>query len=280
VLAALLALGSAITYGAADFLGGFAARRSTTVAVGVVSQLAGLIALAAMLPLLPPAAPAMRDLVWGGVAGLAVGAGVGFLYRALAIGRMTIVAPTTAVCAVVLPLVAAMLLGERPGLRALIGIALAMLSIVLVSQQRTSIAHGQRAGSGLGLALLAGIGIGLFFIALARTASAAGLWPLLVARSASVALFGMAAIATGRSLRMAAPVAAVAITSGVLDMAANALYLLATYNGPLSVVATLTSLYPASTVLLALVVLGERLSLLQGTGIACALIAVFLIVGR
>jgi drug/metabolite transporter (DMT)-like permease len=287
LLAPLLALGSAALYGAADFLGGLAARRTNTVAVVVVSQLSGMVVLAVMLPLLPDAAPTVPDLIWGAVAGIAVGNGLGLLYRALAIGRMAVVAPTTAVCAVVIPLMAAMLLGERPGPRTLLGIALAIVSIVLVTQQRTSAANCEHAAAaargrppGLGLALLAGVAIGVFFLSLARAASTAGLWPLLVARVASVALFGISAIAGGRSLRMAGPVAAIAIAGGVMDMFANALYLIATYHGPLSVVVTLTSLYPASTVGLALAVLGERLSALQGTGIACALIAVLLIVGR
>jgi uncharacterized membrane protein len=285
VLAALLALGSAATYGAADFLGGLAARRTNTVAVVVVSQSSGMVVLAVMLPLLPDAAPTMRDLIWGAVAGIAVGAGLALLYRALAIGTMAVVAPTTAVCAVMVPLVAAILLGERPGARTLVGIALAIVSIVLVSQQRGGGVQGEHldaAASGLpsaiGLALLSGIAIGLFFLSLARTASTAGLWPLLVARLASVVLFGVSAMAGGRSLRMAAPVAAIAIAGGLIDMLANVLYLIATRNGPLSVVVTLTSLYPASTVVLALAVLGERLSVIQGTGIGCALIAVLLIV--
>jgi drug/metabolite transporter (DMT)-like permease len=239
-----------------------------------------------VLPLLPDAAPLLRDLIWGAVAGVAVGAGLALLYRALAVGRMVLVAPTTAVCAVVVPLMAATLLGERPSARTLAGIALAIVSIVLVSQQRPRAAQGDHlAGvgglpSGLGLALLSGIAIGLFFLSLARTAATAGLWPLLVARFAAVVLLGVPAMARGRSLRMAAPVASIAIAGGVLDMLANALYLVATRHGPLSVVVTLSSLYPASTVILALAVLRERLSALQGAGIACALIAVLLIVGR
>jgi drug/metabolite transporter (DMT)-like permease len=285
LLASLLALGSAALYGAADFMGGLAARRADTVAVVILSQLSGMLVLAGLLPLLPDASPAARDLAWGAAAGIAIGAGLGLLYRALAVGRMAVVAPTTAVCAVAIPLAAAILLGERPGPRTLAGIALAIVSIVLVSQDRTP--DGERCGAaafqrraGLGLALLAGVGIGLFFLSLARTTSTAGLWPVLVARLVSAALFGAAAIAGGRSLRMATPVAAIAIAGGVMDMLANALYLLATHNGPLTVVVTLASLYPASTVVLAIVVLRERLGVLQGAGIGCALIAVLLIAGR
>jgi drug/metabolite transporter (DMT)-like permease len=286
LLASLLALGSATLYGAADFLGGLAARRTDTVAVVVVSQFSGMVVLAVMLPLLPDASPAVPDLAWGAVAGIAIGGGLGLLYRALAIGRMAVVAPTTAVCAVVISLIAAVLLGERPGPRTFVGIALAIGSIALVSQAPTRTAHEEVTAaasgppSGLGLALLSGVAIGIFFLSLARTASTAGLWPLLVARLASVAIFGASAIAGGRSLRMATSVAAIAIVGGVIDMLANALYLLATHSGPLSVVVTLTSLYPATTVVLALAVLGERLSGRQGAGIVCALIAVLLIVGR
>jgi uncharacterized membrane protein len=269
-------------YGAADFLGGLAARRTNTVAVVLVSQLSGMVALAVLLPWLPDAAPALRDLVWGAMAGIAIGAGLVLLYRALAVGRMVVVAPTSAVCAVVIPVMAALLLDEQPSARTLAGIALAIVSIVLVSQSRGGALPGEHSStgrSGLGLALLAGAAIGVFLFSLARAAPTAGLWPLLVARVVTVALVGVAALIGGRSLRMAAPLAAIVIAGGLLDMLANALYLLATHNGPLSVVVTLSSLYPASTVLLALAVLGERLSALQGAGIVCALIAVLLIVG-
>ena len=280
-----LALASAALYGAADFLGGLGARRTSTIAVVAVSQLAGLILLAVMLVWLPGADPRTRDLLWGGAAGLAGGIGVALLYRALAVGRMAVVAPTTAVCAVAIPVTAAMLLGERPSAGRLIGMGLAIIAIVLVSQQR-SVDESQddplksrRMPPGLGLALLSGVAIGFFFLALARTAATAGLWPLLAARVMSVGLFAVSAVVSGRSLRMAAPVAAIVIAAGVVDMLANALYLIATRYGSLSVVVTLSSLYPASTVILARVILGERLSALQGVGIACALVAVVLIVG-
>jgi len=284
-LAPVLALTSAALYGAADFLGGMGARRTNTIAVVAVSQLVGLMLLAVMLVWLP-AAPATRDLLWGGAAGLAGGIGVALLYRALAVGRMAVVAPTTAVCAVAIPVTAAMLLGERPSAGRLGGMGLAIVAIVLVSQQRPVAAEvGDhtlmgRLPPGLGLALMSGVAIGFFFLALARTAATAGLWPLLAARVMSVGLFGVSAVVSRRSLRMAAPVAAVVIAAGVVDMVANALYLIATRHGSLSVVVTLSSLYPASTVILARLILGERLSALQSVGITCALVAVVLIVGK
>jgi len=278
----LLAIGSALLYGAADFLGGLASRRASTVVVVVIAQAAGLLPLVLLLPLLS-GSPSAADLQWSVAAGVAGSVGVGLLYRALAIGTMSIVAPTTAVCAVVLPVAVDAAGGERLAVMTWIGIGLAILAIVLVSQHdgpespHTTVSGGLPPG--LALAFASGVAIGLFFIALARTSPAAGLWPLLVARSVSVVLFSMLAVAARQSMRASAAVARVAIACGVTDMVANALYLLAARGGPLSVVVTLASLYPASTVLLARLVIRERLSWTQSAGVACALTAVALIVG-
>jgi drug/metabolite transporter (DMT)-like permease len=276
-----VALASAALYGAADFLGGLASRRTNTIAIVVISQLAGLIALGLMLPALPAASPVRGDWVWGAGAGLAGGIGVALLYRALAVGSMAIVAPITAVCAVSLPVAAAIALGERPGAGAAGGIFLAILAIVLVSQQTP--AKGGRSASparstGVGIALASGVAIGVFFLTLAQTSADAGMWPLVAARTVSFVLFAAIALATRRPLRMPTNVAAITIAGGVLDMLANVLYLVATRYGPLSIVVTLSSLYPASTVLLARTVLGERLNTRQTAGIVCALAAVVLIV--
>jgi drug/metabolite transporter (DMT)-like permease len=120
--------------------------------------------------------------------------------------------------------------------------------------------------------------IGFFFLALAQTSDGAGLWPLVVARVVSVSLFAGMALLTSQPLRIPAGIRATVVAGGALDMIANFLYLIATRSGPLSVVVTLASLYPASTVLLARVVLRERLSRFQWLGVVCAMIAVVLIV--
>ncbi len=283
-MAYLLALSAAALYGTADFLGGLAARRANTLAVVVTSQGCGLTLLLLSLPLLPEATPAARDLVWGGAAGLIGGVGLALLYRALAVGRMAVVAPTTAVCAVLIAVATGVLRGERLGSLTMLGVALAIVAIVLVSQQRAAAgAVSVRAGAlppGVGLALVSGVAIGLFFLALAETDAGAGMWPLVAARAASVTLFTVIALVSGRPLRLAAPVARIALVGGAVDVGATALYLLASRYGPLSVVVTLLSLYPASTVILARVVLGERLNGWQVTGVACAALAVTLIVGR
>ncbi len=277
----LLAIGSALLYGAADFTGGFTTRRVGTLPVVILSQASGLVLLALLMPVLPAATPARSDLLWGAAAGLTGGIGVALLYHGLAIGRMAVVAPTTAVCAVTIPVIVAVLLGERPQPLALAGIALGIASIVLVSRQSPSgesSPGAARRPSGVGIALASGIAIGFFFLALAQTRREGGMWPLLVARLVSVTFFIGLALAGRRRVGMAASSAALAAVGGVIDMLANALYMLAAQVGPLSTVVTLSSLYPASTVVLARVVLGEGLSPVQISGVGCALGAIVLIV--
>lgn len=279
----LLAFVSSLLYGAADFTGGLATRRAGVLSVVAVSQLSGLVLLLLLLPFLPTASPSRADLLWGVSAALAGSVGVALLYHALAIGRMAVVAPTTAVCAVAIPALVSVLLGERPGPLAVTGILLGVGSIVLVSQQTESEAgapelHSRsRLPTGVGIALASGVAIGLFFLSLARTRPEAGMWPILMSRATSVTLFGAAAIIGRRSLRMPGALG-LTLICGVVDMAANALYIVAARTGPLSVVVTLSSLYPASTVLLARVFLGERLNAWQVAGAGCALAAIALIV--
>jgi drug/metabolite transporter (DMT)-like permease len=272
-----LAIASAAFYGAADFIGGLTSRRANISAVVVFSGLAGLGVLAVLIPLLSPQSPSLPDLAWGAAAGLAGGIGLGLLYRALAIGTMSVIAPTTAVCGVSIPVVAGILLGERPSPLTAAGMALALVAIVLVSQEKRS--AGQGSSRGIVLALLSGVAIGIFYLVLAETSPDAGLWPLLSSRVTSITLFTIAALAGRHTWRMTPQVGWLVVVCGVLDMIANAMYLIASRGGPLSVVVTLTSLYPASTVILARVVLRERLSAWQITGVACALVAVILIVG-
>lgn len=288
----MLALLSAVSYGAADFLGGLASRGMATVTVVIVSQGSGLIVLAALLPFLSEALPASRDLWWGLAAGASGSIGVVLLYQALSIGTMAIVAPITAVCAVMIPVAASVLLGERPPAHTVAGIGVALVAIVLVSQQGPAIHADTLTGAalppGVGLALASGVAIGIFFLTLAQTGDEAGLWPLVSARAVSLMLFGgfvvLRAIQVRRGERdddergLPRQAVALALIGGVLDMLANALYLLAVREGPLTGVVTLASLYPASTVVLARVVLHEQLQAVQMAGIAAALVAVVLIV--
>ena len=272
----LLATLSAVFYGAADFTGGIVTRRVAAIPVVLLSQASGLVLVGLSLPLLPAAAPRATDLWWGAAAGLTGGVGVGLLYYALANGTMSVVAPTTAVAAVTIPVVTSIALGERPGWLAVAGILVGIASIALVSRQTKTQADVR--SSGLGPALASGVAIGLFLLTLAQPRPASGLWPLFMARLTSVTLFAVIATVQRRSLRMPVRLTALALLGGATDMLANTLYLLAAQIGPLSPVVTLSSLYPASTVLLARAVLGERLNSWQTVGVISALVAVVLIV--
>jgi drug/metabolite transporter (DMT)-like permease len=279
----VLALASAVLYGSADFFGGLTARRANTIATVVWSQFAGLVLLLLALPFLPNANVSSRDWIWGFVAGFSGGIGVAFLYRALAVGTMAVVAPTTAVIAAMIPVLFAFAMGERLRPLTFAGVALALVAIFLVSRPARSenLDRDKTPGRfppGFGLALLSGVSVGIFLLSLARTSIAAGMWPLIAARISSISLFAIIALVAKRTLRMDRTASATATLGGALDMAANAVYMTAARIGPLSIVVTLASLYPASTVILARILLKEHLSRTQIAGIACALLAVVLIV--
>jgi drug/metabolite transporter (DMT)-like permease len=282
----LAALASSVLYGAADFLGGLAAMRASAAWVVTISQAAGLLVLLGVVGLLPAADATRADVSWGAAAGLAGALGVALLYRALAIGTMGVVAPITAVCAVALPVLVSVVRGRQPPLLALAGILLALVAIVLVSQQPPAIPREVPAAPRRGLpagvphALLSGVAIGLFFVLIAEARPESGLWPLVGARAGAVpACLLVAILGPGPAVR-STPARAIftAAGAGIVDMTANVLYLLASRMGSLAVVVTLASLYPASTVVLARVVLGERLHRTQMAGMVCALVAVTLIV--
>ncbi|NUW34860.1 DMT family transporter [Nonomuraea sp. SMC257] len=273
--AVILATACAVVYGTADFFGGLATRRSPVLAVVVLSQLAGLALIAGMLPLLPGLASGPA-LLWGLAAGLAGAGGLVLFYRALATGVMSVVAPVAAVTSAALPVLWGLAKGERPQALAMAGVVLALGSVLLVSQDRSPARRGGSRGSVL-TALAAGTGFGGFFVLLDLAPDDSGLWPLMGARLSSVAAVALLALATRRALRPGSGAWRVIAAAGVLDMLANVLYLLAQRQGLVSLVAVLVALYPASTLLLARQVLGERLRPIQVTGVTCALAAVSLI---
>jgi len=278
-MALLLALLSALFYGTADFLGGAAARRSAALAATALAQGVGLVVVALAVPFFPGEPLLLSEAGWGAGAGLTGAVGVALLYYGLAVGRVSVVAPVTAVCAIAIPVVVAGAMGERPGPLAVCGIGAAVLSVGLISRG-VDLAAASRTTArdrSIWIALASGVAIGAFFVCLARAGTRSGLWPLLVARAVSTALLASAALMSKAGLRLSRAALVPAVACGALDMVANTLYVLAAGTGPLGLVATLASLYPASTVLLARVVLGERLRGVQSLGLACATVAVVLI---
>lgn len=273
--AVALATACAVIFGTADFFGGLATRRSKVLAVVVLSQIGGLALIAVLLPLLPGRVTTAA-LVWGMASGIAGAFGIVVFYRALATGMMSVVAPTTATTSMAVPVLFGLATGDRPSPLALVGIVLGLLAVLLVSRDPNGTAGGSKVGPILS-ALASGAGFGGFFVLLKVAPADSGTWPLLGARIASITLVALLALATRRSLRPLPGSLPVTVAAGVLDMAANVLYLFAAQRGMLTLVAVLVSLYPASTLLLARYVLGERLSPVQITGVGFALGAIALI---
>jgi drug/metabolite transporter (DMT)-like permease len=277
----LLAIGAALTYGAGDFLGGIATKRAgDSIGVVAISSAVG-VGLLLTFVWFVPSDPSAADFAWGAAGGVAGGVGVMLFYRALATGVMSVVAPVTAVTGAVVPVVAGLLLGERPGALALVGVGLAIVAVALLARE----APGQRERPSAGrahafvLAFGAGLGFGAFFVLLDRTGDDAGLWPLVASRSVTFLIAVSLAVITARAVVPRNDALTATLGTGVLDMSANVLFLLANREGLLALVAVITSLYPASTIALAQIFLGERLARHQLLGIALAAVAVVLIAG-
>jgi drug/metabolite transporter (DMT)-like permease len=202
--------------------------------------------------------------------------GIAGLYHGFAHGEASVVAPTSAVVGASVPVVVALALGERPTPVGMIGIVVAVGAVALVSGALGTHQHRTPRSIVL-LAVLVGVCFGLLFVALERTASDSGMWPLVIARIASVPMLLLVALAIGaRPVRDRASLQ-IAIVAGVFDMGANVLYLVAVRGGMLSIVAVVASMYPASTVLLAMAVDGERVSRPQAVGLLLAVVALALV---
>lgn len=282
-MAVLLGLLVAAAYGSADFFGGLSSKRASVSAVVVLSQAMGFPFLAVLVAV-AGGEPTGRVLLLGALAGAVGGVGLTCLYRGLSIGRMSVVAPITAVGAAVVPVAWGLLQGERPGPLALVGVVLAIVAVGLISRTGDEAVDGSHAPEPtdarpyLLLAVIAGIAFGAVFVLLAETGDDAGFWPLVAGRLTSITLLTMGGLAARQSFapgggRALLPICA----AGILDMTANALYLLAARRGLIALVAVLSSLYPASTVLLARLVLKERLLRLQVAGLGLAATGVTLI---
>lgn len=272
----LLAVSAAVVWGAGDFFGGKASQRGHPLAVTVVSQLACLPVLGLALLLVPGSAPTGTDIAWGLAAGATGFLGVVLLYAGLSSGAMTVVAPITAVTAAALPLVVGIVIDRSPGPVALTGAGVAVVAISLVSAGPRS-QWGAVSRRLLGIALASGLMFGLFFVLLAQARSGSSMWILVAVRAGSLGL-GFAIVALTRmSLRLPAGTLRWAVPAGIGDIAANGFYLAAAQYGPLSIVAPVAALYPATTVLLAIAVERERVRPVQvvGLGLAgCALVMI------
>ncbi len=264
---------ASLSWGASDFGGGLSTRRVHVFGVIAVSYVIGLALLVALALARSETIPGGDDLAWGGAAGLAGVTGLTAQYRALAVGRMGIVAPVAAVLGTTVPVLFAAATEGLPGAGQVAGFALAIAGVWII-------ARPERAGGrpdGLGLAVLAGLGFGAFFILIDRVSDGAVFWPLVAARGTSfvvMALIVMTSRVAWRPDRGALRLIAVA---GVLDVAGNTFFLLAAQAGRLDVSTVMSSLYPMVTVILARLVLHEHVTRLQTAGILAAVAAIPLI---
>ena len=315
MLSVLIGLAAAVAYGSGDFLGGLAARRLPPLRVTAISAASGLVLLLVLLVVVP-GTPSGAAVGWGVASGVAGAAAIALLYACLAIGPMSILSPLTAVVSAIVPVGVGLLQGSRLGPAGWAGIALALVAVVLVGFVPDASAPKPTA-AGLLMALAAGVGIGVVLVFLDQTPADSGLVPLVANRVTNVVLTGgavavLALVALSRrrspggggagraggaghalptahasgtagpagapsATRGLAPALRLALLCGVADAGANVLILLGLRLGDLTVMSVLTALYSAVTVVLAAVVLRERLTRSQVVGLVLALAAAVLL---
>jgi drug/metabolite transporter (DMT)-like permease len=280
-MALFLGLVVAVTYGTGDFFGGLAARRVPVLWVVFLSHALAAVLVVAVVGLDRNADPTRHDIVIGIVAGVVGMTAVALFYQGLALGRMGVVAPVTAVVSAIVPVAWGLAFGERPSALALTGVALAIGSVALISSEAGDPAHGPvtRSRVPLYLAAAAGLGFGAFFVLYSNAGAHAGMWPLLASRWTSATLLALVVAFIPRARRdppsrRALPIIAGA---GIFDAAANGFFLAASRSGLLSIVGAVSSLYPASTVLLARGVLHEHFHRTQVIGLTIAAAGVVLV---
>ena len=274
-MALLLALAGSLAYGAADFLGGLAARGAHVLRVVVVAAPASLAVELVLWPAIG-AEFASRAVAWGAASGVASAAAFALLYRTLALGPMSVLSPVTALVSAALPVGVGLAGGEELSGLALAGMALALAAVVLVSAG-TGLGGTRPTRTALVLAFGAGAAIALQLVCLDQAPDDSGVAPLLVGRTVSSAVVLGAALALRARLGAARPSLPASAAAGALDSLANLAFLLAVRDGPLAVVAVITALYPAGTVLLARILLAERLGRTQVAGLGLAAVAVSLL---
>lgn len=275
IIAALFALSAAVSWGSGDFTSGLSTRRIGAFHTLLISFFFGLLILTAIALATGEPISSSHDLIWGILAGTMGTAGFICMLQGFAIGRMSIVAPVSAVVAAVIPVVIGAIGEGMPRPIQLGGFALAFVSIWLLSSHSES----EPRPSGFGLALLAGLGFGAFFAALDQIGETAVFWPLVASRLFALLILLVIVLFTRRPLIPANPPMGLLVMAGVLDVGGNFFFLHAIRTGRLDIASVLVSLYPAVTVLLAALIIKEHLNKLQLIGVMLAVTAIALITG-
>lgn len=271
----LLAITASVLFGFSDYFGGLASRRDSAFAVTATAHVVGLV-IAILGTFIIPSAWNPVDLMWGAGVGLSGGIGVVSLYAGLARGRMSIVAPVTAALSGSLPALYDLATGTELRPLALVGLALAVVSIVVVSQSGHAEDRAEMPWQATALSILAGVSFAFTIVFLSFTSTESGMAPLVAARLVSVPVMFGITFARLRRVSINPEARSTALSAGALDMASNVAILSAVRIGPLATASVLGSLYPVTTILLAKVFLGERLHRRQSFGVGIALIAIIL----
>jgi drug/metabolite transporter (DMT)-like permease len=280
-MAVLLGLLVAVSYGSADFLGGFASKSSPVGATVLGSQAVGLVIAFGYLLAFGGGAVTSADIGLSALAGVAGVAGVTCLFRGLAIGRMSVVAPVSAVGSALLEVLWGLARGERPAAVALVGVALALIAIAVVAGSATEHPMGTvSARAELALGVGAAIGFGGVLICLSETSTGSGMWPIVIGRLVPLPLLALMLVAARRPLLVRRADRGLMAGAGTLDATANVLLLLAVRHDLLSLVAPVTALYPAATVLLAKLVVHEQIGRARVAGLVVAIGGLALIAVR
>lgn len=275
-MAILVALLAAVTYGTADYLGGHATKKMTAMVVTFVGQLGGLVVLAFATWVSGVPAPSAADWGWSALAGLAGSTGLLAFYTAMSSGYMTVVAPVTAVMNALIPIVAGLAFGERPGVLALLGMPLALAAVALVSDVLGPF-HRRAPARVIAMGVAGGSCFGMILVFLHQTSEGSGVWPVLVMRFVSTPFMVLLIASMRPSFAAVRSNKALVLGSGILDSLANWFYVLAVREGLLSVVAVIVTLYPATTMALAVAIDKERVHRPQAIGVGLAAIALVMI---
>jgi drug/metabolite transporter (DMT)-like permease len=274
LLSIFYGIASAATWGAGDFIGGIASKRTSPYRILFLAEIAGMIPFTLLAILLREPMPSMTDMLIGAGSSLLGLMGLLFLYRALASNQMTIAAPVSALFAALIPVIFGFFALGVPSTATLSGFALAFAAVWLISQ--TGVTNWRFSLWELRIPLLSGFFFGLYFLTLHRATLNAFFWPLAAARFAGFVALGLYALIARQPALPPREIWGLSIVNGILDIGGNAFYVLAAQTGRLDVAAVLSALYPASTVLLAWIFLRERISWLQALGVLLAFIAIIL----
>jgi len=277
-----LGLAAAALYGSGDFLGGMASRRLQVLPVLLLADAAGLV-VALVVAAISPGTIGLAGLGWGISAGLIGGFGLIIFYIGLAAGPMSVVAPVSGLVATVLPVGVALAEGERPGIGVYAGALLCLVAIVMTSSaggDGNGASSRPGRGRAIGYGVLSGAAFGLFFLLIRNAGESGEFWPVAAGRIGELATVLIAAAALRRRLlpgRADGRLLVAAAGAGTIDVVANICYVAATRTGAFGLAVVLASLYPGFTVLLARVVLGERLRWVQRAGLGLAAIGILLV---